>query len=1036
MLKKLKENSGPAGDQQSWQRRVAEFVKNRDDETLNNRRKRLRDKSSVEPVRVATMQWMLDINHSMQWLGSSLSDFFISEEQIKQSEQPPTLVISTDQEGTQLAATNFLKWHLNACIEHTYDPQHRRSNDTTLALGQAGVLKQACHAVGLYNLQYGPWQKGGFHEQVVDAATEMKEGMSPNDDLLKLFFDDILLDLGESLENNNEARRLQYLQELPNSPIVKSKGPKASMSRFNSLQHSQDHIDKHWSSFALILTVICLTQKFVDFADELWAPAGAVAAILKEQPPVSAATAKKEAKEALNNMRSKTRNTLHLYCKWMNDPVNKNLARMLFYLQKPESDDSGQMLASMRSAAACREHFKKWSQWSFLEIAQQQIAVLSNLTLLSRMGFEMSRSERTKSELTEEKLQCEDALARKCWLVLCKLLKFRLGSMTWHTWSLPGICAGLLFYEDTAKQQETRSLLRTIDQVVLACEERGSLAAKELLQGQGCNSPLMRWLRHRFREEAPDFSTTPACVGRCIYEIFGGLLNTKLVEDLNKLQREHECRDTNRQEVSPSLSWRAGTQHNLLGTYDRQELKVSCLTNMPRDYESDAFYNRNIVKNETAEHKKLQHDLKKVTGPATWYICTPESQQQTFANLALLTEIGDEYHKVETAWHASLLPEHQVVTKSSQASTSAAKYYFVVRSYRNAALAWEMSCVNRKKPKEKEFTFKKVRKLEWLFLFNKDDYLVHRLTAHSPSRVWMLNEKQTGAGCSLSSSMEPKTLEQHHTKHGFSGIPEDVLKKMCNEWEVGVATVPKGVSEQQALQTALTLHHDPATTAEEVLAKVFDNSGALEGECSDEILEEVQQIMEDSVIQQDRDKILSILKKSDQAKQNRQKSVESLTAYFEETVKVLPPAKAAERKKSLTKKPTKKEAAPVPKDKKAEASSSQKKTQDRSMDPPCEPGSSYDNRHYQKLNEDIDEYLRKGKPENMHILTDPKNGRWRLTWKSAEATEQRSVSWTNVGAKLAGEEVLKQGWDWSRTYLGQDMPPEAKRWLEMIRNHS
>ena len=120
------------------------------------------------------------------------------------------------------------------------------------------------------------------------------------------------------------------------------------------------------------------------------------------------------------------------------------------------------------------------------------------------------------------------------------------------------------------------------------------------------------------------------------------------------------------------------------------------------------------------------------------------------------------------------------MTKSSQASTAAAKYYFVVRSYRNAALAWEMSCVNRKRPKEKEFAFKKVTKLEWLFLFNKDDYLVHKLTAHSPSRVWMLNEKQTGAGCIISSSMEPSTLEQHHTKHGFSGIPEDILKKINN----------------------------------------------------------------------------------------------------------------------------------------------------------------------------------------------------------------------------------------------------------------
>ena len=79
---------------------------------------------------------------------------------------------------------------------------------------------------GVVQLAVRPYQKGGFHEQVVDAATEMKEGMSPNDDLLKLFFEDILLDLGESLENNTEARRRQYLQELPQSPIVKSKGPR------------------------------------------------------------------------------------------------------------------------------------------------------------------------------------------------------------------------------------------------------------------------------------------------------------------------------------------------------------------------------------------------------------------------------------------------------------------------------------------------------------------------------------------------------------------------------------------------------------------------------------------------------------------------------------------------------------------------------------------------------------------------------------------------------------------------------------------
>ena len=72
------------------------------------------------------------------------------------------------------------------------------------------------------------------------------------------------------------------------------------------------------------------------YEDELWAAKGALQAIAREQAPQSAAQAKRAAKEALAKMRSESRNTLHLYCKWMNHPVNKNLARMLFYLQKPE----------------------------------------------------------------------------------------------------------------------------------------------------------------------------------------------------------------------------------------------------------------------------------------------------------------------------------------------------------------------------------------------------------------------------------------------------------------------------------------------------------------------------------------------------------------------------------------------------------------------------------------------------------------------------------------------------------------------------
>ena len=68
--------------------------------------------------------------------------------------------------------------------------------------------------------------------------------------------------------------------------------------------------------------------------------------------------------------------------------MNKNLSRTLYYLQKPESDDSGEMLEEMRGERACRRYYVGWSDWSFLDVAKQQVAVLNDLLLLHRMGFQ------------------------------------------------------------------------------------------------------------------------------------------------------------------------------------------------------------------------------------------------------------------------------------------------------------------------------------------------------------------------------------------------------------------------------------------------------------------------------------------------------------------------------------------------------------------------------------------------------------------------------------------------------------------------
>ena len=205
--------------------------------------------------RVPTLHWMEDLRHCLSLLGRSMLDFVMPEGVPASADCPPLLTLCTDQEGLQIAAVNFLKWGANMMVEHIYDPQHRRSNDSSLALAQCGMLQRCCMNLCLYNLKFGPFLKGGWHTLIVETARRVAEELSPNDPVLKHFMPSILEDLGEPASANTEARRAVFLQELPTMKFVTSKGPKAAMSRFNSVTQAALFLDKHWSAQAFLFTV-------------------------------------------------------------------------------------------------------------------------------------------------------------------------------------------------------------------------------------------------------------------------------------------------------------------------------------------------------------------------------------------------------------------------------------------------------------------------------------------------------------------------------------------------------------------------------------------------------------------------------------------------------------------------------------------------------------------------------------------------------------------------------------------------------------
>ena len=979
------------------------------------KRMRLTGKTRAAVPRVPTLYWMEDLRHCLALLGRPMQGFAATEEMLDSPDCPPVLVLCTDQEGLQIAAVNFLKWGANMMVEHVYDPQHRRSNDSTLSLAQCGMLQRCCMNMCLNNLKFGPFLKGGWHTLIVETAGRVSQELSPDDPVLKHFMPSILSDLGEGRFSSTEERRAQFLKELPTMPFVTSKGPKAAMSRFNSVTQAALFLDKYWSSQAFLFTVTCLLQGWVATADQLWQPdqvltdGGVVAPLpartCPDGPAASAPAggkskevAKKEGKAALQAMRGKAVNTFHAMTRYLCDPDAKCYSRMLAYLQEAECHSSGLMLHRLRGEAATREQYCAWAHWSFLQDVKEMARVLGNKEKLSRIGFNMSMISCREPE-AEDAISIEDCMAHTMLRTMHSLMRFRCGSMLWHTWGLPGVTAGLLDV-DEGKQMRILDFLKEVDASTTAAYEFGTLACQRLLFGLGSSSPAMKWLLQRLRRD--EFRRCDGPARELVRAMWSSLLNSKLVEDLNKLQREHETRTASAKHVSRMEAWRCGSQHKLLQSYERNEISVTTLHLEPPNFQQDELFlaPKRPGRSESEEERKFSQKLKAVTGDATWPTFTPESQQETFANLALVMHLyrtGGDWALAERAYFSSMLPEGHCISKDGKA-------YYVVRVYEHGALCWPVTLGTC------EFYFDwSIEKLTWVFIFGMDEVKVLPVKAVSPRRMFLLC-KRASAGVSLTFK-SACTLVEHHMSTGFAGLRESTLKR-CSE-ELGVPDRSSGSGpEESNLVVSLMLHINPLLSEDEVLSKVFSREEAAGCDVvgASESLEEV---VRDTVLSSDADKVRKVVLSAAEKREagKLQKFKEGIAKSFWRIKDAVPAAVLKEAKSK--KKAAGKEAEPK------KPAGKSKKPQEQS-------------RIYDKLSADVDELLRRSLPPGCRVQTDEPNGRWKLAFEGG-ATCQKSFSWTACGAASACELAVEQAWAWSRSQTGKSMPADVAEELKALR---
>ena len=117
--------------------------------------------------------------------------------------------------------------------------------------------------------------------------------------------------------------------------------------------------------------------------------------------------------------------------------------------------------------------------------------------------------------------------------------------------------------------------------------------------------------------------------------------------------------------------------------YQRKEVHIVHASSVLVEYNWQKCFSMQDADTLEEEEKEELKLLAGVRGTATWHTHTPASEQQRFANLAVLWHLheGGTFNLVTETWKSSCLPSGEFVEYRGQ-------LYFVVRTYAKAGLVW------------------------------------------------------------------------------------------------------------------------------------------------------------------------------------------------------------------------------------------------------------------------------------------------------------------------------------------------------------
>ena len=791
--------------------------------------------------RLAALGYMKAMEKSLQLMtGANLAAFQPKADKVEggYSLLPHrTLSVVIDQGSDGWSLMFYLLHKCRLRLVTKFDIYHRESNDIQGAVKAAGQWSVCVLSGMVHNLNYGPWEGSAWFKKLVTGATEYFAVASWDDPLFQMLASAVARDKSTDLlshESHEEALKTIF-EEVRAGSVFTKKGPRTSFRRFFSWYDSETWHDQHWHSRLLIIMYIGLRMKIYDSVEKLPGHTesmrravevaaeeqemdhgdgderdqdrpdlGEVGRVVEQEahvaskadPDVETKGPVKSGREELKKLYAKCANGMYVAGHILGKPGLQDACRMIWMVGQPLFSKHSQNARSVRGVAGLRTYYLEAACGSVLPVCHECARVTQDLDLLDVCGFDTSHMAAAPTgdspvDAQDPMLAEDNERARKLMFLVLNHLRFRVNSMCYHTDDLPGLLGLMLSDDDDLHTRFFDFVVDSFAAFLVAQNQGGSIFLRNVVRQSMFSTTFVR--------ELAEIATAPSCLSQkqrkrklilMAEDAFGLLGQTKIVEDLFKVIRDRETRDSATKTMKLQRQMHVAFASSIIAEHGFEEAVVSdtaggiAAAPLPKDL----FYSDDVVPSVDAES---------LVGPKTWPSLKPLHYPILAAHHRLLIHVDQHglWKDAASCWQSQFLPLGSVFkrSKDKQWSVSLGCVGFA------AVRAWPLDHSTVEGHDVFSLSKSEPSSLMWEFCLDPTDLAVIDTEVISPRHSRVLPPGlgvETGV-CFLRTGDE-HFLFQHAGLHGFWRLPKFVIEKIA-----ALYGVPRKLPEWQMVQQLL-----------------------------------------------------------------------------------------------------------------------------------------------------------------------------------------------------------------------------------------